>query len=82
LKRPIGVTLISSFYTFGAAVLLLTAIFMDEDANVSGIADRFGLPNFPERLFRIMLASVTLILIFGIVLIYTVYVRKSFTQIA
>ncbi|MFB7156017.1 hypothetical protein [Lysinibacillus sp. NPDC056232] len=65
MKRPLGVSLISCFYIFGAVVLIITAIFFNQDANEFGIADRFGLPNFPEQLFRIILAVVSLIIIYG-----------------
>lgn len=65
MKRPLGVTLISYFYIFGAAILIATAIFFNADADEFGIADRFGLTNFPEQLFRIILAIVSLILING-----------------
>ncbi|MEY9973340.1 hypothetical protein ABH966_003724 [Lysinibacillus sp. RC46] len=65
MKRPLGVSLISYFYIFGAVVLIITAIFFNQDANEFGIADRFGLPNFPEQLFRIILAVVSLIIIYG-----------------
>ncbi|CAH1056278.1 hypothetical protein [Paenibacillus pseudetheri] len=65
MKRPLGVTLISCFYIFGAAVLTVTAIFFNADADEIGIADRFGLPNFPEQSFRIILAITSLILIYG-----------------
>jgi hypothetical protein len=54
MKRPLGVSLISYFYIFGAIILLFTAIFYDADANSIGIADRFGLRNIPERLMRVM----------------------------
>lgn len=122
MKRPLGVSLISSFYIFGAVVLIYTAVFFNPDE--FGIADRFGLPNFPEHPFRIILAVVSLIIIYGyirlkrwgfwlmilysfgfgllsfillrstnqqpftgnfiwsvIVLIYTLYVRKSFFHV-
>ncbi|WP_273832242.1 hypothetical protein [Guptibacillus sedimenti] len=123
MKRPIGVTLISDFYLFGAVVLWLTAIFYDADANMVGVAERFGLPKAPERLMRVIVALTSLVLVYGyirltiwgywfmiaysvifgcisaflvstpspqpflgnmifsiIVLIYTLYVRKSFQQ--
>ena len=64
MQRPLGVSLISYFYIFGAVVLLVTAIFFDVDANKFE-ADRFGLPSFPEQLFRIVLAVVSLIVIYG-----------------
>ncbi|WP_273853384.1 hypothetical protein [Guptibacillus spartinae] len=122
MKRPIGVTLISYFYLFGAVVLVFTAIFYDA-ANTIGIAERFGLPNAPERLMRGLVALTSLVLVYGyirltiwgywfmiaysvifgcisallvsypspqpflgnmifsiIVLMYTLYVRKSFRQ--
>ena len=60
MKRPLGVSFISYLYIFGAVVLIITAIFFNPDANEFGIADRFGLPNFPEQPFRIILAVVSL----------------------
>ncbi len=123
MKRPIGVTLISSFYLFGGLVLLITAIYYDAGADTIGLAERVGLPNAPERLVRVLVAllsfvmaygyirltrwgfwmMVTYAIVFGFissllvsnqsvqpflgnmifslsVLIYTVYVRKSFLQ--
>lgn len=65
MKRPLGVTLISCFYIFGAAALIVTAIFFNVDADEFGIADRFGLPNFPEQLFRVILAINSLVLSYG-----------------
>ncbi|WP_340003692.1 hypothetical protein MHH52_16790 [Paenibacillus sp. FSL K6-0276] len=65
MKRPLGVTLISCFYIIGALVLIFTAIFFNADADEFGIAYRFGLPNFPEQLFRVILAVASLILIYG-----------------
>ncbi|MNC20770.1 hypothetical protein D3C75_687330 [compost metagenome] len=65
LNRPLGVTLISYFYIFGASVMIFTAIFYNAEANEFGIADRFGLHNFPEQLFRVLLAIASLILIYG-----------------
>jgi hypothetical protein len=125
LKRPIGVTLISYFYLFGAAVLFISAIFYDAGANTIGIAERFGLPHAPERMMRFLIALLSLVLVYGyirltnwgywfmivysilfgcisisallisnpspqpflgnmifslVVLMYTIYVRKSFLQ--
>jgi len=123
LKRPIGVTLISYFYLFGAAVLFISAIFNDAGANTIGIAERFGLPYVPERMMRVLVALLSFVLVYGyirltnwgywfmivysilfgcmsallisspspqpflgnvifsiVVLIYTIYVRKSFLQ--
>ncbi|KTD86745.1 hypothetical protein [Paenibacillus etheri] len=65
MKRPLGVTLISCFYIFGAVALIVTAIFFNADADEFGIADRFGLPNFPEQLFRVILAINSLVLSYG-----------------
>jgi CHASE2 domain-containing sensor protein len=65
MKRPLGVTFISYFYIFGSILLIVTAIGFNADANEFGIADRFGLPNFPEQWFRIILASISLIIIYG-----------------
>ncbi|WP_077601459.1 hypothetical protein [Oceanobacillus sojae] len=65
MNRPLGVTLISYFYIFGAAVLLFTAIFYDAGANSIGIAERFGLPNMSERLTRVIVALFSLVMIYG-----------------
>jgi hypothetical protein len=124
MKRPLGVSLISYFYIFSAVILIISTIFFSADANEFGIADRFGLPNFPEQVFRIIVAVLALVGIYGymrlkrwgfwlmviysvgfglvsyillfsynqqpftgnliwsvMVLIYTLYVRKSFFHI-
>ena len=65
MKRPLGVTLISYFYLFGAAVMIFTAILFDPKANEFGIADRFGLSGFPEQPFRIIVAVVSIFMIYG-----------------
>lgn len=65
MKRPLGVMLISYFYLFGTVVLIATALFFDANANDVSVAERFGLPLFPERLFRITLAIFSLIVIYG-----------------
>lgn len=65
MKRPLGVSLISYFYIFGAIVLLFTAVFYDVNANAIGIAERFGLPNVPERLMRVFVALFSLIMVYG-----------------
>ena len=54
MKRPLGVSLISYFYIFGALVLLFTLIFYDVNANQFGIAEIFGLPNAPDQLVRVL----------------------------
>ncbi|MHC0039482.1 hypothetical protein [Pseudoneobacillus sp. C159] len=65
MKRPLGVSFISYFYIFGVVVLIITGIFFNPNGNKFGIADRFGLPNFPEQPFRILLAVVSLIIVYG-----------------
>ncbi|MGE7918217.1 hypothetical protein ACQKM9_04605 [Viridibacillus sp. NPDC093762] len=65
MERPIGVKLISFFYIFGAVVLLLTSIFYNHEQNVIGIAKRFGVPNAPERILRIILALLTFVMVYG-----------------
>lgn len=65
MKRPLGVSLISYFYIFGAFVLLFTAVFYNADANSIGIAERFGMPNVPERLMRTIVALFSMGMVFG-----------------
>jgi len=65
MKRPIGILLISYFYILGAMVLLFTAVFYNADADSIGIADRFGMPNVPERFMRVILAIFSMIMIYG-----------------
>lgn len=65
MKRPLGVTLISYFYIFGAIILLSTAIFYDPNANSIGIAERFGLHSISERLMRVILALFSLVIVNG-----------------
>lgn len=65
MKRPLGVSLISYFYIFGAIVLLFTVIFYNADANSIGIAERFGLSNAHERLMRVVVALFSLIMVYG-----------------
>lgn len=65
MKKPLGVSLISYFYIFGAGVLMVSAILYNADANEIGIADRFGVPNYPEQMVRIIVAIITLIIIYG-----------------
>lgn len=65
MKRPLGVTLISYFYIFGAIVLLSTAIFYDPNANVISIAERIGLHSIPERIMRVILALFSLVMVYG-----------------
>lgn len=65
MKKPIGVRLISCFYILGILVLLFTSIFYNADADKINIAMRFALPSSYDRLFRIVLALATLVMIYG-----------------
>jgi len=65
MKRPLGVSLISYFYIFGAVVLLNSAVFYNADADFIGIAERFGLPNVPERFMRVLVALISLLMVYG-----------------
>lgn len=65
LKRPLGVSLISYFYIFGAIVLLYTVIFNDVNADPTGIADRFGVPGVPEQPMRILVAIFSMGMVYG-----------------
>jgi hypothetical protein len=66
VKRPLGVSLIGYFYIFGAFILLVTTLFFDDEANQVGIAARFGLQNaIPEQLMCVILATISLIIIYG-----------------
>lgn len=65
MNRPLGVSLISYFYIFGAIVLLFTAVFYNADTNSIGIAERFGLPNVPEQFMRILVALISLGMVYG-----------------
>ena len=65
MERPLGILFISYFYIFGAIVLLFTAIFYNTDANSIGIADRFGVQIVPERIFRLLLAIFSLVMVYG-----------------
>ncbi|MGD7053400.1 hypothetical protein [Sutcliffiella horikoshii] len=65
MKRPIGVSLISYFYIFGAMVLLFTAVFYNAEANSISIAERFGLTIVPDRLMRLLVALISLGMVYG-----------------
>jgi len=65
LKKPIGISVISYFYIFGAIVLLISFVFYNASTNSIGIAERFGVSNVSEPLFRVIVAIITLMLIFG-----------------
>ena len=65
LKRPIGITLISYIYIFGITALIATTFFFDQIASKIEFVEKLGLPNFPEELFRVLIAITTLIIIYG-----------------
>lgn len=65
VKRPLGVSLISYFYIFGAFILLFSSFFYDANANQIDIATRFGLPNAPEQLIRVLVALSSLVIAYG-----------------
>lgn len=65
LKKPVGVTLISYFYILGVSVLIFMTFFFHQFENNVGIAKQFGITNFPEEMLRVLLAIVTLIIIYG-----------------
>lgn len=65
MKKPLGVSVISYFYILGALVLLFTSVFYDANANPIGIAERFGISNGSEQLFSVIVAFLTLVMIFG-----------------
>jgi hypothetical protein len=62
-KRPLGITLIGYFYIFGAIVLII--ILIANTPQQYGIAVRFGLPNVPESVMRVLVTVISLILAFG-----------------
>ncbi|MCM3237510.1 hypothetical protein M3589_07205 [Heyndrickxia oleronia] len=41
MKRPIGISIISYFYIWGAFILFITSIFYESHVNEIGISDRF-----------------------------------------
>ncbi|WRP07239.1 hypothetical protein U9J35_03470 [Rossellomorea aquimaris] len=65
MKRPIGVSIISYFYIFGSIVLLFTAIFYQADADTISIAERFGVTVVPERIMRVVVAFLSLLMVYG-----------------
>ena len=65
MKRPIGISIISYYYIFGAFILFITSIFYESHINEIGISDRFGLTHVPEQFMRVVVASTTLIIIYG-----------------
>jgi len=65
LKKPIGISVISYFYIFGSIILLISSIFYNATSNPIDIADRFGVSNVSEPFFRVIVAFITLLMIFG-----------------
>jgi hypothetical protein len=65
VKRPLGVSIISYFYLFGAIVLLFTAIFYQADADTFSISERFGVSMIPERLMRVLMAIFSVVMVYG-----------------
>lgn len=65
MKRPIGISIISYYYIYGAFILFITSIFYESHINEIGISDRFGLTHVPEQFMRLVVASITLIIIYG-----------------
>ncbi len=80
-KKPLGITLIGYFYIFGAVVIAITLFTNAKDQ--FGIAVRFGVPNFPENIMRVLVSMISLIMAYGylklekwgywFMLIYTIY---------
>ncbi|MFD3157353.1 hypothetical protein ACFIJ5_10900 [Haloimpatiens sp. FM7330] len=62
-KRPLGITLIGYFYILGVTVLIIT-LFTNTRAQF-GIAARFGVPNVPENIMRVVVSIITLIMVYG-----------------
>lgn len=80
-KRPLGITLIGYFYIFGAIVLIVT-LFTNATQQF-GVAVRFGAPNVPENIMRVLVVAISLLLAYEYLglkkwgywamIIYTVY---------
>ena len=80
-KRPLGVTLIGYFYVFGSILLMIT--LFSNATEQYGIAVRFGLPNVPENIMKVLVSIFSLIMAYGylklekwgywFMLIYTMY---------
>ena len=62
-KRPFGVTLIGYFYVFGSIILIIT--LFTNSIEQYGIAVRFGLPNVPEGIMKILVSVISLIMAYG-----------------
>ena len=80
-KRPFGVTLIGYFYVFGSIILIIT--LFTNSIEQYGIAVRFGLPNVPEGIMKILVSIISLIIAYGylklekwgywVMITYTIY---------
>lgn len=80
-KRPLGITLIGYFYIWGAVALIIT--LFTSGTEQFGIAVRFGVPNAPENIMRVLVSIISLIMAYGylklekwgywFMLIYTIY---------
>lgn len=62
-KRPLGVTLIGYFYVFGSIILIITLFTNPSDQY--GIAVRFGLPDVPEKIMKVLVSIISLIMAYG-----------------
>ncbi|MCY6958340.1 hypothetical protein [Clostridium brassicae] len=62
-ERPLGIMLIGYFYILGAVVLIIT-LFTNASEQF-GIAVRFGVPNVPENIMRVLVAIISLIVSYG-----------------
>ena len=62
-KRPLGITLIGYFYIFGSIILIIT-LFTNATEEY-GIAVRFGLPNVPENIMKVLVSIFSLIIAYG-----------------
>ncbi len=66
MKRPIGISFIGYFYIIGDVLILLT-IGMEQPINFNV---RFGIPAFPEHVFKIMLSAYSFILAYSYLKMY------------
>ena len=63
--KPLGIILISGFYTFGAVVLLIT-LFTNPIQVSSSIAERHGLPPTTGPWFLVLVAGLALTIAWGL----------------
>jgi hypothetical protein len=62
-KRPLGITLIGYFYILGSIILIIT--LFTSPIEQYGIAVRFGLPNVPENIMKVLVSIFSLIMAYG-----------------